>query len=606
MSDALISHDQPGAERPETVALTGIAPIPHDEMEILAGIRGLSDEALAQRLSAPRRPGTWIFLADADLFADANLWNRLERIQSADVLKRFVARVGHPLPPYPVMRAAALAGLTILQLELADRDLPDDFADELAALVGLGIQVQIVVAGSPNALARWPDLPVPRIVPAGDAARTPAFAALLSSAAYGRRLSAFLDTVGVPPSVDRLVEAHLAAAQRPATAETTLARIDGEERALVIAALDRSRTAPAAALHLPTLFRLRLADLATFTGVEPAAEPAPTVVTHAGFRLEVLAAPEPGCADLTYTRFWWFWTMRRPDWLAVAARDSEGEIRALALLSEASVVEGRIVRRLLSITVAKSARGVGLGRALLAHAGDRAVALGTQRLIAGYATEMASRPAFEKMLAGAGWGTPEPAEYTIAGQVKWVKIAEEEWRPLLTRARRQGLTMMPWTELTETDHADIRRSILEREARPEWHPDLFLRPGSEPFSLLLRYHGRVVGWIIGEKADDVSVHYRRGCVFPPYRRHGFLIAGLHEACRRQSELLGPDSVCVNWATAGSDMARFMESRLMPLVVARQPDVAAVARGRDERPHGLLDIRMAAMCDLDQRTSVCGS
>jgi len=607
MSQALTSHDRRIEDHPhDALSAAGVAPVPREEMDVLAGLRGLCDEALTRMLAESTRRGVWIFLEDADVFADATLWTRLERIQSADVLRRFVARTALPLPERSVMRAAALGGLTILQVELDGGDLTDGVREDIAVLVGLGIQVQIVVTGSPSALADVPDLPVPRIVPAADDAWTPAFTALLSPAAWGRRLAAFFDTVGVPPSVDRLVEAHLAAAQRPATAETALARIGEEERALVASALDRSRTAPAAALHLPTLFRRRLDDLAAFAGVTPATPPTPASRSHAGFRLEVLEAPEADCAELTYTRFWFFWTMRRPDWLAVAARDAGGRIRGLALLSDASVSEGRVVRRLLSITVEKAARGVGLGRALLAFAADHARDLGTRAFYAGYSSEMASRPTFEAMLAAAGWGAPEPAEYTIAGQVKWVRLAEEEWRPLLTRARRQGLTMTPWTELTEADHADIRRAILDREARPEWHPDLFLRPGSEPFSLLLRHHGRVVGWIIGEKVDDTTVHYRRGCVFPPYRRHGFLIAGLHEACRRQSDLLGPDSVCVNWATAGSDMARFMESRLMPLVVVRQPSVAEVARGRDERPHGLLDIRMAALCDLDQRTTTVGS
>lgn len=311
------------------------------------------------------------------------------------------------------------------------------------------------------------------------------------------------------------------------------------------------------------------------------------------FTLELLDAPEAGCMPLTYGRFWFHWIVHRPDWLAVVARDGKGEIAGLALLSEIVQEEGQSLRRLLSLSVDSAARGRGLGQQLLLRAEDIARERDTEKLFASYSDRMTSRPHFERTLAAAGWDAPEPAEYTIVGQAKWVRSTERTWRALVARVGPMGFSTTPWTETTPADHMEIETAIANGEAPPEWHPDIFLRPGSEPFSLLMRYHGKIVGWIIGEKDGPNCVHYRRGCLFPPYRKYGFLIAGLYEACRRQAEILGDNSVCVNWASAGSDMARFMQTRLLPLIDQGFAPLTEIAKADGLRARGYLDIRYAA-------------
>lgn len=316
------------------------------------------------------------------------------------------------------------------------------------------------------------------------------------------------------------------------------------------------------------------------------------------FRPEKLNAPEPGCMALTYGRFWFHWSMYRPNWLAIAARDGTGEVVGLALLSQPMTEDGRLIRRLLSLSVAGAHRGRGMGRELLLAAQEAARESGTQELFANYSDKMSSRPGFERVLAAAGWKAPEPVEYTIIGQAKWVQAASANWRLLFSRAARSGFSMTPWTGVTESDRSEIDAALRNGEAPQDWHPDLFLRAGSEPFSLLLRYRSKIIGWIIGEKDGSHCVHYRRGCLFPPYRRHGFLIAGLHEVCRRQAEILGENSVCVNWASAGSDMARFMETRLRPLLIEDITDPQQLAKANDARAHGYLTVRYMASRRLE--------
>ncbi len=568
-----------------------LSPVARMPWLTLKDVCDVTDAQLQTEIDRIRQTHAWALVEGNDLWDDVTLWHRLTAAQRTDggPLLLLLAPAAWPLPDDRTLAAAATAGLLMLTLRLDGTEIDATLPDEIARLARHGIATEIVTTGSARPFARWPNLPVPRIAPADPDVDFSDWRALNAADLYTSRVQALLATLCPPESAIRKADALSRGTD--ARPQATLMRLG--ERRLVEVLMDQNVVDGGTAALISFCLNQRLRDLLTWGG---ATLPPPVRFRRRGtdgVTLETLDAPEPGCMPLTYGRFWFQWSMRRPDWLAIAARDGDGQIVGLALLSEPLSVEGSVGRRLLSLSVSNAHRRRGLGRSLLTAAAEAAQASGTPALFTTYSHHMASRAHFERTLAAAGWSTPEPMEYTIVGQAKWVRAAEEQWKPLLARAARQGFSMQPWTEITSSDRMEIDATIHQGEAPAEWHPDLFLREGGEALSLLLRYHGKIIGWIIGERDGDLCVHYRRGCLFPAYRKHGFLIVGLFEACRRQAELLGEHSVCVNWASAGSDMARFMETRLLPLLDGNFASPPQLAATRSERPGGYLEIRYLA-------------
>lgn len=589
---------------PIDIDASSLPPVARPPWLPLSDAPGITDAELQAEIDRIRKTHAWALVEDANRWDGSILWDRLAAAQRMDgrPLLLFLAHARWPLPDDRILAAAAAAGLVMLTLELDSTEIDENLPIEIGRLARHGIATQIFAAGSAHAFDRWPDLPVPRIVPAKFTKDLAGWRALNAPDAYACRFHALLAALRLPDSAMR--KADTLARSSDARAQATLMRLGARERSLVEGVMDQQINRGMAAL-VSLCFNRRLEDLLTWGGI--ALPPSARLLGHNvdDLTLEILDAPEPACMPLTYGRFWFHWSLRRPDWLAIAARDGDGQMVGLALLSEPVPVEGSVGRRVLSLSVAAAHRRRGLGRRLLAAAADAAQESGTPTLFTTYSHHMVSRPHFERTLNACGWSSPEPMECTIVGQARWVRAAAQEWEPLLARAARQGFSMLPWTEVTDNDRLEIDAAIRQGEAPAEWHPDLFLRKGSEPLSLHLRYQGKVIGWIVGERDGELCVHYRRGCLFPPYRKHGFLIVGLFEACRRQAELLGENSVCVNWASAGSEMARFMETRLLPLLEGTFAPIPQLAATSSERPGGYFETRYLARKQLGE-PSACFS
>ncbi len=554
------------------------------------GILDLTDAQLQMEIDCIRQTHSWALIRHGNCWDDTAVWERLKRVQRTDVrpLLLFLAETALPLPKDSLLAAAADAGLMMLTIRMDSSEIDASLPEEIKRLAGHGIATQIIATGNPEAFVRWPHLPTPRIVPADPATDRSEWRVLNAPDLYSARLSALVTTLQLPASAARRADALSRSGD--ARSQAMLRRLGEAERRLVDIAMDRNVADGGLGAIVSFYLDLRLNDLMTWGDV--IAPPPVRWVRRGpdGVTLETLERPEPGCMPVTYSRFWFHWSMRRPDWLAIAARGSDGQVVGLALLSEPIPVDGSVGRRLLSLSVDSAHRRRGVAKSLLANAADAACESGTPTLFTTYSHHMASRAHFERTLAACGWSNPEPSEYTIVGQARWVRAAEREWEPLLARATRQGFSMSAWTDVNDADRAEIDVAIRSGEAPADWHPDLFLKEGSEICSLLLRYRAKIIGWIIGERDGDLCVHYRRGCLFPSYRKHGFLIVGLYEACRRQADLLGEDSVCVNWASAGSDMARFMETRLLPLLDGTWLPPSQLAKTHPERPGGYLEVR----------------
>ncbi|MEI2300988.1 hypothetical protein [Ensifer sp. MJa1] len=324
----------------------------------LKGVRDVTDAQLQTDIDRIRQTHTWALVEDSNLWNDTTLWHRLTAAQRMDrgPLLLLLAHAAWPLPDDGTLAAAAAAGLLMLTLRLDGTEIDATLQDEIARLARHGIATEIVTTGSARAFARWPDLPVPRIAPANPYMDFSDWRALNAADLYTLRISALLATLCPPDSAMRKADALSRGID--ARPQATLMRLGACERRLVEVLMDQNVVDVGTAALISFCLNQRLRDLLTWGGVTL---PPPVRLVRPGadgVTIETLDAAEPGCMPLTYDRFWFHWSMRRPDWLAVAARDGDGQIVGLALLSEPLSVEGSVGRRLLSLSVSNAHRRI--------------------------------------------------------------------------------------------------------------------------------------------------------------------------------------------------------------------------------------------------------
>lgn len=237
---------------------------------------------------------------------------------------------------------------------------------------------------------------------------------------------------------------------------------------------------------------------------------------------------------------------------------------------EASSVDtAGCMRQLLSVMVQPLLRGIGIGRLLLEHAAQLAAADGTLRLHAVHSSRLPARAAYEALLRAAGWSDPVLHERRIVGKARWIIDSEARWAPLRERWRAGGYSADPWSSVGDAEREELARIIREQLVDADRGFDPLvprLLQGSLPeLSLLLRRHGRIVGWLIGWPGllPD-SVWYAQGYVLPEVQAQGWLLAGMRDVSERQLERMGPDSLCM-FHTSGNNaaMQRLMERRFGP-------------------------------------------
>jgi len=226
------------------------------------------------------------------------------------------------------------------------------------------------------------------------------------------------------------------------------------------------------------------------------------------------------------------------------------------------------LRRLLSIMVHPLVRRSGVGAALLAEAEAAAAAAGTHTVVAVHSSRMGGRAAFEALLRRAGWAAPHAFEHRLAGRPQWALAARADWSRLLQRLVERGYSATDWTTLDDADRQEIRRLVADvlPEADRAFDPLADGLSDAVPeLSLLLRRHGRIVGWIRGSRGLAAGAfHYGHGYVLPEVQRLGWLQAGVREVCERQHAMFGPQSLSVFETTVANEaMQRFMARQLGP-------------------------------------------
>ncbi|MGV3569676.1 MAG: GNAT family N-acetyltransferase [Ramlibacter sp.] len=228
---------------------------------------------------------------------------------------------------------------------------------------------------------------------------------------------------------------------------------------------------------------------------------------------------------------------------------------------------GAAPRELLSVMVAPLLRRMGIARRLLERAQELAATQGCPSLQAFHSSRLPARAGYEALLRACGWSAPVPCESRLAGKAGWALAARDDWAPLLARWRAAGFSACDWGAVDAAARADIARVVAtELPAADRLYDPL--RPDLQAtaipaLSLLLRRHGRPVGWLLGSPGLlPATVYYAQGYVLPALQRQGWLLAGMREVCERQAALLGPDSLATFvTAQANANMQRVMQRQL---------------------------------------------
>ncbi|HYV98723.1 MAG TPA: GNAT family N-acetyltransferase [Gemmatimonadaceae bacterium] len=239
--------------------------------------------------------------------------------------------------------------------------------------------------------------------------------------------------------------------------------------------------------------------------------------------------------------------------------------------------------RVLTLTVARSYRRIGAGRALLSALEASLTEDGVTALSCNYALESAeSLAAVEGLFASAGWSAPEVAMVQCRAEHGILESPIMKDRIALPPEYQ----IVDWVDLTRTD----RESILARQRAAEWYPatlDPFhFEPEMEPLnSLALRYEGEVVGWLITRRTSALNIHYLCLFVRTDLARLGRGVALIAEAVRRHHTLVGSRPAHGAWSTPSylPAMIRFIKRHFVPfgthVVEQRVVKKALVSRAR---------------------------
>ena len=272
----------------------------------------------------------------------------------------------------------------------------------------------------------------------------------------------------------------------------------------------------------------------------------------------------PLFAKLTFPRFGHRLQMAGTDRSVMAVGAVSGDHAAGLVLGEHQLVGG--VSEVLSLYVAPSYRGRGIGTALLKELEAVSTARGCQRMELVYVEKPPATHALERLLLRLDWQPP---------QVRMVlckvdrRVLQASWftKPNLP----PEFEIFPWCDLRLDERVEIERSQRERSWYPETLSPFQDEDTQEPVtSLGLRYQGAVAGWLITHRLDARTVRYTTLFVREDLRGQHCWLALLHEALQRQAQALGLQSLGSFGVHAqNASMLRLLDAYLAPYLAERR-------------------------------------
>jgi ribosomal protein S18 acetylase RimI-like enzyme len=231
-------------------------------------------------------------------------------------------------------------------------------------------------------------------------------------------------------------------------------------------------------------------------------------------------------------------------------------------------VDSNQMASILSIYVAKAFRGRGIGSGLLGRLEIELAARGQTSAIICYVGETDGARVLERLLAARGW--PPDGDRLLFFLIDGA-ITSAPWfdRAVLP----PPFEIASWTTVT----AGERTALAESQTVESWIPDALgpfsLEESAEPLnSLVLRYRGAIVGWLLTEAFTATTIRYVNLYVKPALNKAGRTFASLAllaEGVRRQARALGARS-CGRFEVLPGNIAllRFIDRHLAPYVLER--------------------------------------
>lgn len=274
-------------------------------------------------------------------------------------------------------------------------------------------------------------------------------------------------------------------------------------------------------------------------------------------------------ASLTFPRLAPRLVALTPPWLAVGA--TLGGVPVGFALGHAC--EGEV--QLLSVVVAPSLRGQGLGRRLIAAFADRAAATGARGAVIAYSSRLdaESAAALVSAATAAGWSAPTLRELICFSETGSMVESVGRWPAVSGRLRdAKKVDFAPWHPLDDADHAAIAAMADDEGYLPHMHPDRPMAPPVPECSVAVRRDGALVGWVMAEQAPTVplpgyrdrpAITYRSAYLRADLWHTGALVGAYWHAFDRQAALLGARSIAI-YHTCLPRMMAMVRRRFGPL------------------------------------------
>ncbi|WP_246183440.1 GNAT family N-acetyltransferase [Paenibacillus methanolicus] len=211
-----------------------------------------------------------------------------------------------------------------------------------------------------------------------------------------------------------------------------------------------------------------------------------------------------------------------PRRLAIGASDGDGYQGAVVI--ELSQDHG--TAHLRSIMVRPGSRRQGIGRRLLEAAAERLKSRGYAQLLAEFMTETGGELTTAGFLQACGFISPQPGIHIRTGP--FTSLQGQRW---LSLRLPDEFVVAPWGNLAPSER------VLLLEAASYEYPDI-LSPFEDDAevdpsrSLLLRYRGQPVGWMLLEELEPRTVLFKTMYVFKRHQRMARGVALFAEAIRR--------------------------------------------------------------------------
>lgn len=229
--------------------------------------------------------------------------------------------------------------------------------------------------------------------------------------------------------------------------------------------------------------------------------------------------------------------------------------------------DSKIYAKILSLFVAPSYRCQGLGKALLRRMEVELQDLGCCEVSLSYVASPNSQ-ILERILKQSNWTTPNPTSLICyATRAKLEQTSQPhliEYVEKLERKLPPSYTIFPWRDLTAQEREAIESQIQTDTLVKQFNP--FIDESKiEPLnSLGLRYHDKVIGWMITHRIAPDTIRYTQLFVKPDFQPLSRSILMLIKSILIHVEE-APEATKATWQTPinNKPMVNFIYCRLAP-------------------------------------------